>query len=267
MGSRSIGLAALVLVVVGFALTVSTPAMAGDLDCADFASQAEAQENLAPGGPDGLDGDGDGIACEDNPCPCSTATGGDGDGDGDGDGSDPAPPRPPPYRLSKPAARAEAKQLARRFVGRSPRVESLAFNGCRRLGPRRIDCDFTARGRAADSRTTCHLRVAVRARNRQPDGQLIPRCVTRSELKLTVARALPPIRARASELADKPVPIVAVERASAAAIRGLAEWTQPAISPPGAREECFALMEATLSGNDTITVRLIESDCRPAPAA
>jgi Excalibur calcium-binding domain len=261
MSARNIKCAALALVIGGAVLVVPQQAMAGDLDCADFASQAEAQENLAPGDPDGLDADSDGIACESNPCPCTTATG----GGGGGGASEPAPPAPPPYRLSKPAARAEAKHLARRFVDRNPRVESLAFNGCHRLARRRIDCDLTARGRAADSLTTCRLRVAVRARNRQPAGRLIPRCVTRSALKLTVARALPPIRARASELADKSVPIVAVERASAVAIRGLAEWTQPAVAPPGAREECFALLEATLSGNGTITVALIETDCRPLP--
>lgn len=253
--------AVLVTVVVGSVLAVPQQARAGDLDCADFASQQEAQENLAPGDPDGLDADGDGIACESNPCPCSSAASG-----GGGGSSEPAAPEPPPYRLSKPAARAEAKHLARRFVQRNSRVSSLAFNGCHRLATRRIDCNFTARGRTADSLTTCRLRVAVRARNRQPAGRLIPRCVTRSALKLTVARALPPIRARASALANKQVPIVAVERASAVAIRGLAEWTQPAISPPGTREECFALMEATLSGNGSIAVNLIETDCRPLPA-
>ncbi len=39
-----------------------------DLDCADFASQAEAQAifDADPSDPNGLDADGDGIACEDN---------------------------------------------------------------------------------------------------------------------------------------------------------------------------------------------------------
>jgi hypothetical protein len=262
MNYKSFRCGALILLFVGGALALPTHAMAGDLDCSDFASQAEAQENLAPGDPDGLDADGDGIACESNPCLCSTATGG---GGGGGD-SDPAPPAPPPYRLSKPAARAEAKQLARRFLRRNVRVESLAFNGCHRLSMRRIDCDFTARGVSAGSRTTCQLRVEVRARDRQPHGQLLPRCETEEQLKLTVARALPPIRAGAYELADKPVPIVAVERASAVAVRGLAEWTQPATSPPGSQEECSALLEATLSGDGSVSVSLIETDCRSVPA-
>lgn len=42
-------------------------AAAADLDCSDFATQEEAQENLLPGDPHGLDADGDGIACEDLP--------------------------------------------------------------------------------------------------------------------------------------------------------------------------------------------------------
>lgn len=38
----------------------------GDLDCADFESQSEAQEYLTSGDPHGLDRDGDGVACESN---------------------------------------------------------------------------------------------------------------------------------------------------------------------------------------------------------
>ena len=39
-------------------------ALAVDYDCADFATQEEAQEYLLPGDPYGLDADNDGIACE-----------------------------------------------------------------------------------------------------------------------------------------------------------------------------------------------------------
>jgi hypothetical protein len=41
----------------------------GDLNCSDFATQAEAQAHLdaSPGDPDGLDGNGDGVACESLP--------------------------------------------------------------------------------------------------------------------------------------------------------------------------------------------------------
>ena len=56
---------ALLLVMLGAAaLLACTPAgaSAADLDCGDFANQAEAQENLLPGDPYGLDGDSDGIA-------------------------------------------------------------------------------------------------------------------------------------------------------------------------------------------------------------
>lgn len=44
----------------------ATATHAGDLNCADFDSQAEAQEHYRshPGDPDGLDRDNDGIACE-----------------------------------------------------------------------------------------------------------------------------------------------------------------------------------------------------------
>lgn len=45
-----------------------------DKDCADFATQAEAQAFFlaaGPGDPHRLDSEGDGLACESNPCPCS----------------------------------------------------------------------------------------------------------------------------------------------------------------------------------------------------
>jgi hypothetical protein len=252
----------LTLSVLAVAVGAPQQATAGDLDCSDFATQEEAQENLAPGDPDGLDADGDGIACETLP-----SGGGSGGGGGGGGGSQASPPEPPPYELTKPAARAEAKRLARRFVRRNPGVSSLAFNGCHRIAMRRVDCNLTARGSDASSRTSCRLRVAVRTRNRQPAADLRPRCETRPTLRLTATRARPAIRSRASELADMPVAIVELERASAIAFRGLAEWRQLAISPAGAGEECFALMEAVLSGNGAVTVSLIETGCRAEPAA
>jgi len=45
----------------------SNPAPGADLDCSDFATQAQAQAKLLPGDPYALDGDGDGEACEDLP--------------------------------------------------------------------------------------------------------------------------------------------------------------------------------------------------------
>jgi hypothetical protein len=55
--------------------SLPSSAIAGDKDCADFASQRAAQIFfLKHGGPrrdpHRLDGDDDGVACEDNPCPC-----------------------------------------------------------------------------------------------------------------------------------------------------------------------------------------------------
>ena len=47
------------------ALLCAPAALAQDLDCADFATQEEAQQSLESGAPYGLDADSDGIACED----------------------------------------------------------------------------------------------------------------------------------------------------------------------------------------------------------
>lgn len=67
--------AVLVLVLLGTCLLGVPPASAADMDCGDFATQAEAQaffDGAGPGDPHLLDGDGDGVACESNPCPCPT---------------------------------------------------------------------------------------------------------------------------------------------------------------------------------------------------
>lgn len=83
----------LMIALVGLTTTTTQAAVAKDMDCGDFDSQAAAQnyfENNG-GGPnnnvDNLDADGDGIACESNPCPCSNGGGGGGGGDGDGGGN------------------------------------------------------------------------------------------------------------------------------------------------------------------------------------
>lgn len=126
-------------------------AHAADLDCADFSSQAEAQESLYPGDPHRLDGDSDGVACEDLPCPCSTST-----------GSGPSTPvevaPPPPPKLSKPAARRAAKRKARRFVRNHRNIDRVAFKGCRRRSRHKVTCRFVVRG----GRASCRLRVIVR---------------------------------------------------------------------------------------------------------
>ena len=85
---------ALALLLAGGGLVAAAqPALAGvDRDCADFATQADAQAFMlasGPGDPHGLDGsDDDGLACESLPCPCSTGgtdVGGDAGGDAGGD--------------------------------------------------------------------------------------------------------------------------------------------------------------------------------------
>lgn len=68
--------AAGVLFAAGLSLGTTGAATAADLDCADFATQADAQAALTatPGDPNGLDWDDDGIACETLPGGGATAT-------------------------------------------------------------------------------------------------------------------------------------------------------------------------------------------------
>jgi hypothetical protein len=155
-----------VLIALGLGAQLPSSAAAADLDCADFANQAEAQEHLLPGDPYRLDGDDDGIACEDNPCPCSSAAGG-------GGSPPPTPtPPPPPYRLSRSVAEAESRRIASQFVQRSPRVDSLSFGGCYRVASRRVDCALHARGSTSRQHTTCSLKVIVTAPDRHPVARL-----------------------------------------------------------------------------------------------
>lgn len=149
-----------------------SPAQARDYDCADFANQAEAQEYLLPGDPHRLDGDNDGVACEDLPCPCSYTS------PGEGPSEETAPSRPP-YHLSRAAARRAARVEVREFVGRNFQVTAGSVGQCQRLAERRVDCRGVARGRTARTRTTCRLRIVVRAVNRQPKARLASiRCRT-----------------------------------------------------------------------------------------
>lgn len=158
--------------VAAIAFLAPASAMAGtDYDCADFANQAEAQEYLLPGDPYRLDGDNDGVACEDLPCPCSSEEGGGSEDQGD----------PPPYHLSKAAARRAARGVAHDFVLRNPDVTSANLGACRRRAERRVDCRAVARGHTRSGKTTCRLRIVVRAVNRQPTARLASsHCTTRS---------------------------------------------------------------------------------------
>lgn len=174
MRFRNFALLTSTVATVGALLVLPSAATAGvDYDCADFATQAEAQEYLLPGDPYRLDGDNDGIACEDNPCPCSTASG--------GGGSDDGASQPKPYRLKKKDARRVSRRLVRRAVNRSPGLDGFRLDRCRRQAPRRINCWLTANGTTDSRKTTCHFKVAVRAKNRRPRGRIVSRrCNSRS---------------------------------------------------------------------------------------
>jgi Excalibur calcium-binding domain len=131
----------------------SMPASAAaiDYDCADFATQEEAQEYLLPGDPYNLDGDNDGVACEDLPR----------GGGGGGGGGHPEPPPPEPPKLSKRVARDASKHTARKFVRKRSRLDSVAFKGCHRKGRQHVNCRFVARGQTANRRLRCKFRVSV----------------------------------------------------------------------------------------------------------
>lgn len=232
-------------------------AQARDYDCDDFANQAEAQEYAENGDPYGLDGDNDGVACEDLPCPCSYE---ESSGGGGGGGST-TPSPPPPYHLTKAAARQESRAILRRFVRRNPNVSSGSVGSCRRLAERRVDCRGAARGRTGTTKTTCKLRVAVRAVNRHPKGKLASvRCRTVDTLKLRAREAAEAIRAEGNRIAGKRTSLGFLERRSRISFLGTVEWTQTSTAPV-ANEECFALMEAELVSAQQLRVSVLEMGC------
>jgi excalibur calcium-binding domain-containing protein len=252
---------AALLAMTAVVLLAPSSTLAGtDYDCSDFANQAEAQEYLLPGDPYRLDADNDGIACEDLPCPCSYEEGSGGGGGGGG------AMKPPPYRLTKGAARHAARAVARKFARRNPNVDSVSLGACNRLAERRIDCRANGRGSTRTNKTNCHLRIAVRAVNRHPKAKLASsNCRTRSTAKLTATRAANAIRARGNEFAGKRVHLGFLERRSRISFLGTVEWTQPSLTSPVVKEECFALMEAVLTEANRVRVDPLEAGCE-APA-
>jgi hypothetical protein len=135
-------------------------ASAADYDCADFATQEEAQEYLLPGDPYGLDGDNDGVACEDLP------SGGGGGGSVE---------QPPPPKLDKSVARDAATHAARNVVREGARLDNVAFKGCRRKSRQHVNCRFLARGTSGDRRVTCRFNVSVEGTNENPATDVGPR--------------------------------------------------------------------------------------------
>lgn len=248
------------LLVAGLAVLVlgahSPPhATAGvDYDCADFATQAEAQEYLLPGDPYRLDADNDGIACETNPCPCT--------------GEDPPPPPPPPppkaetYRLTMAAAKRVSKRLVRKVVNRNPRLDVSRLKRCKRRAERRIDCRLTARGSTASVKTTCRIKVAVKAKNRRPAGRIVSRrCNSRPVRRLTFAEAKAALKPRATEIAGKRTALE-LARVSRLMILGYAEWTRPAAG--GEVEACSVDLTAEQLPSGAIRVDVGPVSCEPA---
>ncbi|HEX5989187.1 MAG TPA: excalibur calcium-binding domain-containing protein [Solirubrobacterales bacterium] len=263
MNSRIPLLIALTLVATASLALAPSPAAARDYDCADFDTQAEAQEYLLAGDPYRLDADNDGIACEDLPCPCSYGAPSEGGGGGNETAE---PPPPPPYHLTKAAARRASRAIVAKFVRRSPRVTAGAVGACRRLAERRVDCQATARGRTGTAKTTCRLRVAVRAVDRRPKARLASvDCRTRDTVKLKARDAADAIRARGTELAGKRVGLGFLERRSRTSFLGTVEWTKTSSSTPVTKEECFALIEAALTSSGQVRAALIETGCEAVP--
>lgn len=212
-----------------------------DYDCADFATQAEAEEYLLPGDPYNLDGDNDGIACEDNPCPCSYSA-----GEGNTTPAPATPPAPPPKppKLNKAAARSAALAKARHYNLRNRLISLVSFEGCRRTTRQKIHCTFHGRGQTDRVRSSCEIRVVVTGEGSRAHAKLRATCRSEQLPYLTFAEAIPAIRTAGEEVARRGVVIVVAERIDTVEIEATVEWSRTVAK---AKEECEAVFAARLS--------------------
>jgi hypothetical protein len=228
-----------------------------DYDCADFATQAEAEEYLLPGDPYNLDADGDGIACEDNPCPCSSSPGGSGGGGTTEGTTKPAPPPKPP-KLNKAVARAAAWTKARVFNRGNRLISRVSFQGCRRRSRYKLRCEFRGVGETGTSREKCAMTAIVKGEGSHAQAKLRATCRSERILYLTFARAIPELRAVGEQVVARKVVFVETERISAVEIGAVLEWLR---SERMGDEECEARFAARLSSSDELVVHHGPATC------
>jgi hypothetical protein len=230
-----------------------------DYDCADFATQAEAEEYLLPGDPYNLDADGDGIACEDNPCPCSSTPGGSGGSGGDGGPATTTPPPKPP-KLNKAVARSAAWAKARHFNLRNRLISRVSFDGCRRPSRYKLRCEFRGLGETQTVRGTCAITVIVTGEGSQAQARLRATCRSERILFLTFRRAISELRRAGEGASHRGVVIVVAERLNDLEIEATLEWERP--TKKGG-EECDARFVARLTSADEVIVTHEVSSCTP----
>lgn len=227
--------------------------MAVDYDCADFATQEEAQEYLLPGDPYGLDGDNDGVACEDLP------SGGGGGGGGGSSEAAPPPPPPEPPKLDKSVARHAARAKARHFDSVHLQVNGIRFNGCSRRSGYRIVCRFFSDGRNASYETFCNLKVIVRGEGGSASAKLRPSC--RRERFLSFQRAREAMEPEADRIAGGSAQVVDLLRQNRTTIFGEATWTRTTTEQ---RERCSVELVASLLNSGELEVLSRYLECLPA---
>jgi len=233
-----------------FSLVSAGSAWAVDYDCADFATQEEAQEYLLPGDPYGLDADNDGVACEDLP------SGGSGGGGGGGGSAEPPPPPEPP-KLGKGAAKRAAWAKAQHFDSLHANVSGVAFSGCNRRSKYKVVCSFYTEGSTSSIETRCNLRAIVQGEGSIASARLRPSC--RREQILTFPRAEAAMEAEGKFIAEKPVRLTGLTRQSRTSIVGEAIWTRTTTE----RERCSVELVAVLLNSGEVEVRSRYLECLP----
>jgi len=238
--------------------TATASAHRRDYDCADFATQAEAEEYLLPGDPYNLDADGDGVACEDNPCPCSYSPGGSAGGGSEGTTTAAPAPPPKPPKLNKAVARSAARAKARSFNRRNKLISLVSFQGCRRSSRYKLRCGFRGLGETQAMREKCGITVIVKGEGNHAQAKLRATCRSERILYLTFHRAIPELRQAGEEASHRAVVFDVTQRLNDLEIEATLEWELPGKS---GGEECGARFIARLNSADEVIVTHEAPDC------
>jgi hypothetical protein len=172
------------------------------------------------------------------------------------------PKSPAPQHLEMADARRVARKVAREFARSDDRVTTAVVGECKRRSERHVDCFAVDQGESSTTKTVCHLRVSIRARDGSQGAKLASsQCRTTSLLTLTEADALAAMTETLREVTGRPVQIPAISRISQASFAGLGEWTRTGSS--GGQQKCSAILTATRKSLNLVSASIDLPDCRP----
>jgi hypothetical protein len=152
--------------------------------------------------------------------------------------------------LSMASARRSARATAWDVARRNRAVNSVKLSSCSRRAVDRVDCLALDRGSTSTLKTTCSVRVSVRAVGGRPKALLDHvSCENQRLALLRNTEAREAILALGREIAGQEVVLASVARTSRVEFAGNVAWT-PGSASLGPRELCVVYLRAALVGED-----------------